>query len=456
MSLYKTQRCRYFDESGHPVRPYCSQGNRCRFIHPNDHQWARAKHRSNTPPSENRDGARKKGKNMLRMSSGSHPHRHPHSSPLLPQADLFKHKQDHVVPDRDHQERSVRKGERKRDFESWERYVRERDAAIEQGGSLKRANDEDDAYPNQRLRTSEKTLNRSASSDHQDSEKIPRAAPQASEVSAKYLKPTSNVSDTFHRLATLCGEIVQDTCFLDREEDKLKAFTNLSSELSRAAPSTAIAVTPALAAVIASHAKIRERVEGHIRELESLWRTLLSVLEEDISKVIDSGLRKAIATLHREKDSILQKITHSPSLRLIGDRPWGETPTLHYPMDGWKETAAERTMTYSEQSAISVDVVAVTSGSPDQKRHRVASPSMSLVKSKQEEDLRTSLKDVLEGMKQQMDRQTRAIELLSQENLQLKRATECSRSPVPSDSCASSRREPSIGCGPAMHFNNQP
>lgn len=216
----------------------------------------------------------------------------------------------------------------------------------------------------------------------------------------------------------LCGKIVQDTCFLDREEDKLKAFTNLSSELSRAAPSTAMAATPALAAVIANHAKIRQRVEDHIRELESLWRMLFSTLEEDISKVIDSRLRKAIAALHMERDNILRTITHHSSLKLLADAPCGETPTPHHPVDGWKETAAERTRTCSEQSVI-VDVVARANGSPDQNHHPPASPSMLSVGPKQEEDLRTNLTDVLEGIKLQMNRQAEALQQLAKENLQV-------------------------------------
>ncbi|KIL00420.1 hypothetical protein PAXRUDRAFT_821712 [Paxillus rubicundulus Ve08.2h10] len=451
VSLYKTQRCRYFDDLGHPVRPYCTQGNRCRFIHPNDHQWASAKQMGDTPPSENRVRTRGKNSAKSRLSSAQS-----RSSPLLPQADLFKRKQDDVVRGRDDDKRSARK----RNFESWEGYVQERDAAAEHGGSLKRANDEGDTYPNQRLRKSEKTPNRSVSrsgltSNNQSADQMTRAAPRDSEVTAKHSKPMSSVPDTFNRLAKLCGTIVQDTCFLDREEDKLKAFTSLSSELSRAAPSTAMVVAPALAAVIASHAKIRQRGEDHTRELESLWRVLFSTLEEDISKVIDSHLRKAITTLHAEKDSILRAITHHSSLKLLADGPCGETPTPHHPMDGRKETTAERTPIYSERSVTSVDVVAAAKGSPDQNRRRLAPPSMSLVGPKQEEDLRTSLTDVLEGMKLQMNKQTEALQQLAKENFQLKCITECSHSPAPSDSCASSRREPSIGYGPTTHFDHQ-
>ncbi|KIJ69442.1 hypothetical protein HYDPIDRAFT_106058 [Hydnomerulius pinastri MD-312] len=198
----------------------------------------------------------------------------------------------------------------------------------------------------------------------------------------------------------------------------MKAFTELSSELSRAPPTAAMAVTPALAAVITSHAKTKDRVEDGIRELELLWKTLFTTLEDDISKVVDTRLQDAIATLHKERDDILQAMTRCTSRK--GDEPRGETPISHVPIDNWRELAPEGTMSFSERSAVSIDVVPVPSGSSGQKLRRIASPSPSLVVPKQEEDGGSSLKDVLESMKFQMDRQTRAIELLAKENQQVR------------------------------------
>lgn len=214
----------------------------------------------------------------------------------------------------------------------------------------------------------------------------------------------------------LCCEIVQDTCFLDREQDKLKAFTGLSSELSRAVPDAAMAVTPALATVITGHTRTRERLENHVEELETLWKTLFSVLESDISKVIDSRLEQAITLLDKERDSALRVITRSQ--RRVGERLHdGTTGPRQWP-DGCRETATDRTTTLSERSPIVVNSGSAINASPEERRHHGGSTSLSLVPTR-EGDLGTTLRSVLEDMKTQMDRQTRAIELLAKENLQV-------------------------------------
>ncbi|KAF8559558.1 hypothetical protein OG21DRAFT_462711 [Imleria badia] len=423
MSLYKTQRCRHFDEAGNPIKPYCSQGNKCRFIHPNDHQWAKLKRRDDgTPSPENRETARSKGKNKLQLSPSSPPPRQ-RSSPLIPQTDLFKRKQN-TPREHDHRDWSGRNGARRRDSDSWV-YARERNGPFEQGCSLKRSNDEDDLYPNQRPRLSERSLYASAPAGGfnnaryaAETNKAVRSVPYVSERDPK---KTTKVLDTFHRLAKLCCEIVQDTCFLDREEDKLKAFTGLSSELSRAVPNAAMSVTPALATVITGHTRTRERLENHVEELETLWKTLFTTLESDISKVIDSRLEQAMAALDKERDSALRVITRSQ--RPIGDRLHDGTTGPRQWTDSGRETATDRATTVSERGTISVNGGPTINASPEETRHQGGPASLSLVPT-QEVDLGTSLRIVLEDMKVQMDRQTRAIELLAQENLQLRSATE--------------------------------
>lgn len=214
----------------------------------------------------------------------------------------------------------------------------------------------------------------------------------------------------------LCCEIVQDTCFLDREEDKLKAFTSLSSELSRAVPDAAVAVTPALATVITGHTRTRERLENHAEELETLWKTLFSTLEGDISRVIESRLEQAMTLLHKERDSALRMITRSQNL--VSDRLHDGTTGPLQRTDSWKENVTARTTTLSERGRSSVNGGPAINVSPEGTRHHGGSTSLSLVPT-QEGDLGTSLRIVLEDMKMQMDRQTRAIELLAQENLQV-------------------------------------
>lgn len=172
-----------------------------------------------------------------------------------------------------------------------------------------------------------------------------------------------------------------------------------------------MAVTPALASVITSHTRTRERLENHAEELEALWKTLFTILESDISKVIDSRLEQAMTLLDKERDSALRVITRSQ--RLISDGLHDGTTGPR--ADGWREAAMDRATIVSERGNGGPTPI---NASPEETRHNGASTSLSLIQT-QEGDLGTSLRGVLEGMKMQMDRQTRAIELLAQENLQV-------------------------------------
>ena len=177
-----------------------------------------------------------------------------------------------------------------------------------------------------------------------------------------------------------------------------------------------MAVTPALATVITGHTRTRERLESHVEELETLWKTLFSMLEGDISKVIDSRLEQAMTALDKERDSALRVITRAQ--RLVGNGNHDGTAGPRQWTDDGRETATTRGAALSERGAISVNGGPTTNASPEEARHQGGPTSLSLVPA-QEGDLGTSLRIVLENMKVQMDRQTRAIELLAQENLQV-------------------------------------
>lgn len=194
-----------------------------------------------------------------------------------------------------------------------------------------------------------------------------------------------------------------------------------------------------------------------MEELETLWKTLFSILEGDISKAIDSRLEQAITLLGNERDNALRVVTRSQ--RLTGDKLCDGTTGPRQRTDGWRETVTDRTL--SERSTMSINGGPAMNASPGETRHHGSSASLSLVPT-QEVDLGMSLRIALEDMKMQMDRQTRAIELLAKENLQvclykweqdaakcrhfqLKSATECFPPQlVPPDSTSSSPRKPPI------------
>ncbi|KAG2144987.1 hypothetical protein BD769DRAFT_943108 [Suillus cothurnatus] len=216
----------------------------------------------------------------------------------------------------------------------------------------------------------------------------------------------------------LCSQLVQDSCQLDKEEDKLKAFTELSTELSKAAPSTAMAVTPALAAVITSHAKSKERVAARVRELDSLWESLLSNVVMTIVKTTDINLERAIALLHRETDGTLQSYfrSHSPLLlkRKARDQSWeelGELLELKNTSVGDDRENGAAAATEHRSKALS--------RSPDLKRRRMESSPTAVLVKEENVDYRGLLETMKSSLAMQMAMQTRTLELLAKEKQQL-------------------------------------
>ncbi|KAL4067607.1 hypothetical protein J3A83DRAFT_3704119 [Scleroderma citrinum] len=182
------------------------------------------------------------------------------------------------------------------------------------------------------------------------------------------LSTNENMSDLFRSLIKLCTEIVQDANTLSREEDKLRAFTDLSAELSQASNGSAITVAPTLAAAITSHGECKERIEQHTQELETLWASLFSALERNIVKAVETHLKTAVAML-QEKG----------------------------------RNSDERSRSLADGSL------------PVVKRRRIGTPEPM----ETDQELGESLRGLLQGMKSQMDEQTRAIERLSKENQQV-------------------------------------
>lgn len=171
-----------------------------------------------------------------------------------------------------------------------------------------------------------------------------------------------------------------------------------------------MAVTPALAAVITSHAKSKERVAARVRELDSLWESLLSNVMTTIVKTTDINLERAIALLHKETDAALQSYvrSYSPLLlkRKAQDQSWGELEEL----SELKNTSVGDDR---ENGAAAVEYGSkALSRSPDLKRRRVESSAPTAVPVKEEN---VDYRGLLETMKSSLAMQTRTLELLAKE-----------------------------------------
>ncbi|OJA21620.1 hypothetical protein AZE42_01662 [Rhizopogon vesiculosus] len=417
----RSPRSQYFDESGKGVKPFCNQGSRCRFIHPSDLQWDKGRNNPEKFYNDTKsDKSKAKSKFKAKASSTSPVPRGPRSSPLVPQYDLFKRNQGELDRERgrDPEIKPIQRDRRDRDFDYWERSVRERDRSRDVRRSRERHDENRRPYPSKRSKKVEGQATRSSIVDSGDNResgsrhgKDRRDALQtmsgnsSSQSSADKRRQIEVVGEFSSRLA---NQLVQDSCQLDKEEERLKAFTELSSELSKAAPSTAMAVTPALAAVITSHAKCKERVTACVKELDSLWENLFSTFVTNIVKTTNINLEHAVASLHKERDAALQSHSRScgPLLlkRKAHDRLWDELDgTMGSDVDG----DGDKDATGAADDEHGSDALPE---SPDLKRRRVESSVATTVK---EESV--DLKDLLETVKSSLAMHSRALELLAKE-----------------------------------------
>lgn len=166
-----------------------------------------------------------------------------------------------------------------------------------------------------------------------------------------------------------------------------------------------MAVTPALAAVITSHAKCKERVTAHVKELDSLWENLFSIFVTNIVKTTNISLEHAIASLHKERDATLQSYNRSSGPLLLKRKAYdGLGDELDEPM--------ELVIDGDKCAADDENGSGVLSQSPDCKRRRVES-SVSV----KEESV--DLKDLLETVKSSLAMHSRALELLVKEKQQV-------------------------------------
>lgn len=364
-----------------------------------------------------------KPKHKPKASSTSPLQRGPRSSPLVPQSDLFRRNHGELDRERGREVKPIQRDRRDRDFDSWERYVRERDRSRDvRRSSRERADEERGSYPSKRSKKTEGHTIRSSvmdsgdnfesstyhGKDRLDASQMTPGNPSFQSRDDKK-RSIDIVGEFSGRLAKLCSQLVQDSCQLDREEDKLKAFTELSTELSKAAPSTAMAVTPALAAVITSHAKSKERVAACVKELDSLWESLLSNVMTTIVKTTNINLERAITLLHREKDATLQSYFRSESPLLLKrkaqDQSWRE-------LDELLELKNTSVGDDRENAAAAEYGSNALSRSPDLKRRRVESSTPTAVPVKEEN---VDYRGLLETMKSSLAMQARTLELLAKE-----------------------------------------
>lgn len=119
----------------------------------------------------------------------------------------------------------------------------------------------------------------------------------------------------------MTNRAVQDSAALEKDSERLKTCTDLSSTLSKISSPNAAVVTPALAALTESHGKNQERVNADFRRLGHVWEDLFQTFMNEIVRSIDSEVELALERLKHEI---------SDQLLAVRSRPFAESPTDMY------------------------------------------------------------------------------------------------------------------------------
>lgn len=110
----------------------------------------------------------------------------------------------------------------------------------------------------------------------------------------------------------ITNRAAQDTAAFERDAERMKACTELSSTLSAISPSTNAIVTPALAAVIASHGKNHDRMEADFKRLGHIWEDLYQHFMNSIVQAIDSEVGIALDRFRHELSAQLPSYPPMP------------------------------------------------------------------------------------------------------------------------------------------------
>ncbi|KII88546.1 hypothetical protein PLICRDRAFT_41718 [Plicaturopsis crispa FD-325 SS-3] len=482
MSLFKVVRCRYFDNSGRPVHPYCPK-RFCSFLHPSDPGW------DNGIDNEAYYSAKNKG---ILISPGarstttyqSHKRR---SSPLVAQTDLFK--RDAHIDVNESRRRSVNydvddgHSHRNVDPRSLSRDARPYHARglsissqddrphfpSENKGKTRRMASNDDLRSNMGTRFHDMRQKPTAEPAHDrvgnPASSAFRNGAQAAPIlvdtppSAPLNLPEESLNDVakiihlFRSMAKLSSDAVQNTMAYESEAKKMQTYTELSDALSKVSPSAMGAVSASLTDIVARHAQCKEHVDRGFQSLEEVWQEVFGVFVKGVTQTIDTKMESALAAMKVECEAAVKNIAESGAATLAATlaaqaaaaktrrtTPTGPSAYVEERRDREKNRTRGRTDgEYLNHSRTETRDRSRSPRSKERKRRRPSLEPRSEKRPKIEEAPESRLieTNVLEEMRLKMAAQEERLRALAKENNDLKSSMAkqmAAHSPQPSSS----------------------
>jgi len=228
----------------------------------------------------------------------------------------------------------------------------------------------------------------------------------------------NRVIGLFRDLSRLCNQATQDVEDHAREERKLKAYTELSTTLSKVSATAASPVMPTLAEILLKHAECKQRVDDNFKSIAGVWAEIFDIFAVEISDVMDAKLGDTLKTIRQEAESVYGNMaTASATKNLKRQRNESMTPSGDGGMEGNAEkvgSLADDGCTTRGQKRRRFDT-ASRSFSPERQKNWFTQTGMQSQSGDPSE-----IQMILSQMKSKIDEQAGSLQRLTRENDELK------------------------------------
>jgi len=191
------------------------------------------------------------------------------------------------------------------------------------------------------------------------------------------------------------NQVTQGADTQAREDRKIKALTELSSNIGKISKITASAVFPTVAEVLLKQAQGKQRLEDDLKSMAGVWDEIVELLVGELCDTIDSKLEQSLKKMCEQGERLQKRVAVNASPTSKRRRGGDD---LEDENEDWPPLA-NRDRDPKQTTAISL---------PEQKRRRfdeVCPPSRS-----------DNTASILSQMKLKIDEQAQALQTLTQEN----------------------------------------
>lgn len=110
------------------------------------------------------------------------------------------------------------------------------------------------------------------------------------------------ISLSLSRLILTCilrvsNDVVQSTAEFERQEKKLKSYTEISATLSKVSNSAAASVAPNLAEILLSHAQTQNHIDKGFAAIGNIWQEIFGVVISEVNEIVNASVEDAVDAL---------------------------------------------------------------------------------------------------------------------------------------------------------------